>query len=203
MSEISCIIFDWGGVLVKNPVEDFIIECAKTIGVEVEQLKSTYSEFTYQFERGMISEKELWEKAETKLNINIQSANSIWYDCFKNIYSPREDMFNLANDLKENGYLIALLSNTEVPAMNFFNDQNYTMFDYKIFSCKEGKAKPEPELYKILLNKLAIPAEQTLFIDDKLDNVETARKLNMNAVQYIDREKLIRDLQEYDINYNH
>ena len=199
MSEISCIIFDWGGVLVKNPVEDFIIECAKTIGVEVEQLKSTYSEFAYQFERGMISEKELWVKAETKLNIKIQSANSIWYDCFKNIYSPREDMFNLANDLKENGYLIALLSNTEVPAMNFFNDQNYQMFNHKVFSCHEGEAKPEPELYKILLNKLAAPAEKTLFIDDKLENINTARKLNMNAVQYINKEKLIRDLQEYKI----
>ena len=199
MSEIKCIIFDWGGVLIDNPVEDFIQECSKVIGVKVDQLKSAYAEFAYQFERGLIEEKDLWKKIGKKLNVKIRSENSIWYDCFKTIYSPRDDIFNLANDLKKNGYLVALLSNTEIPAMNFFNDQHYKMFDYKVFSCKEGEAKPEPELYKILLNKISVPAKQTLFIDDKLENVETARKLNMNAVQYDDKHDLIKNFQKFNI----
>ena len=185
MAEIKCIVFDWGGVLIDNPVEDFSKECATEIGVEVDLLKTAYSEFAYQFERGLIEESKLWNKIGQKLNINIQLKNSIWYDCFKRIYSPRTEIFDLATLLKQNGYLVALLSNTEIPAMNFFNDQNYDMFDYKVFSCKEGTAKPEPELYNILLHKIRIPAEQTLFIDDKFENIKTAKKLKMNTVQYI------------------
>jgi len=200
MSEIKCVIFDWGGVLIDNPVKDFTEECSKVIGIEVEQLKSAYAEFAYQFEKGLIEENDLWKNIGKILNITINSANSIWYDCFKKIYSPREDIFNLASALKKNGCLVALLSNTEVPAMNFFLDQHYEMFDYKVFSCKEGEAKPEPELYRVLLNKLVLPAEQTLFIDDKVENIETARNLNMNAVQYVDKEKLMRNLHKYNIN---
>jgi putative hydrolase of the HAD superfamily len=199
MSEIKCIVFDWGGVLIDNPVEDFAKECANKIGVKVEKLKTTYLEYAYQFERGLIEESILWDKIGKRLNIRINSENSIWYDCFKNVYSPRVEIFNLAKQLKYNGYLVALLSNTETPAMNFFDDQSYEMFDYKVFSCKEGEAKPEPELYKILLEKLGTPAEHTLFIDDKLENIETAKKLNMNAIQYLTKDDLFENLRKYNI----
>ena len=200
-SKIKCVIFDWGGVLIDNPTEDFAIECASAIGVEVEQLKLAYSDFAYQFERGQIEESNLWEKIGQKLNIDIQFNSSIWYDCFKKIYRPRKEVFDLVKHLKQNGYLLALLSNTETPAMNFFNDQNYNIFDFKVFSCKEGEAKPEPELYKILLDKLRIPTEQTLFIDDKFENIETARKLNMNTIHYNDFDTVIETLHKYKVKF--
>jgi len=83
--------------------------------------------------------------------------------------------------------------------MKFFIDQNYEIFDYKVFSCEEGTAKPEPELYNILLNKVKVPAQQTLFIDDKIENIETAKNLNMNAVQYVNKDDLFINLRKFNI----
>jgi putative hydrolase of the HAD superfamily len=199
MSDIKCVVFDWGGVLIENPVEEFALKCSNMIGANVKQLKETYAEFAGQFERGKIRESDLWKMIGNKLNILIINDKSIWYKCFKNIYSPRKDMFNLARILKQNGYLVALLSNTEIPAMNFFKEQNYDMFDYTVFSCKEGFAKPEPELYNILLQKIKIPAQQTLFIDDKYDNIKTANQLQMNAIYYKNYEDLLLNFQKYSI----
>ena len=81
------------------------------------------------------------------------------------------------------------------------NEQNYEMFDYKVFSCLEGETKPEPELYKITLNKINIPAKQTLFIDDKYENITTAKSLKMNAIQYTKKESLYHKLKELHILY--
>ena len=199
MSEIKCIVFDWGGVLIENPVEDFATECSKMIGVNVDSLKIAYSEFASQFERGRIRESKLWNKIGNKLKIDIGNEYSIWKECFKKIYIPRNKIFNLAKQFKQNGYLVSLLSNTEMPAMNFFNEQNYDMFDYNVFSCIEGFAKPDPELYNILLQKIKTPAQQTLFIDDKLENIETAKKLKMNAIHYITDDDLIYNLRKFNI----
>ena len=199
MNDIKCIIFDWGGVLIDNPTESFNNECAKRIGISVEQLENAYSDFSSQFERGRLKESDLWKNIGKRLNINIKNNHSIWKECFMKIYSPRNEIFNLAKQLKKNGYVIALLSNTEIPAMNFFEEQNYEMFDYKVFSCKEGTAKPEPELYKILLDKMKISGQQSLFIDDKIENLTTANELQMNTIHYKNHEDLIKNLHKHSI----
>lgn len=199
MSKIKCVVFDWGGVLIDNPIEEMAKECAEIIGVEVESLKSTYSKFSIQFGRGLIDESVLWEKIAEKLHIKMQLNNSLWYQCFKKVYSPRNNIFAVAKRLKQNGYIVALLSNTEVPAMNFFNEQNYDMFEYKVFSCEEGEVKPELEIYLRLLNKIDFPPEEVIFIDDKFENIEAARKLKMKAVQYSSEEDLVLNLQKHQI----
>jgi putative hydrolase of the HAD superfamily len=201
VNNIKCIAFDWGGVLIDNPVEEFAQECAKRIGVKPDQLKSSYAEFAYKFERGLIQENALWRNIGNRLNISIQSDNSIWYDCFKTIYSPRKEIFDIAKSLKKEGYFIALLSNTEVPAMQFFLNQKYKLFDYTIFSCAEGEAKPEPDLYKILLNKMNIPANQTLFIDDKYENIQAAKNLGMITIHFTNHKSFYDKLKALHILY--
>ena len=199
MYDIKSIIFDWGGVLIDNPTESFSIECAKRIGISVEQLENAYSDFASQFERGRLKESDLWKNIGKRLKINIKNKHSIWKECFKKIYSPRNEIFHLAKQLKKNGYVIALLSNTEIPAMNFFNEQNYDLFDYKVFSCIEGFAKPKPELYRILLDKMKISGQQTLFIDDKIENIRTANELQINTIHYKNYNDLIRNFHKNNI----
>ena len=47
-------------------------------------------------------------------------------------------MFSLASKLKSDGYRVGLLSNAEIPAMKFFEEQRYDMFEATIFSCAVG-----------------------------------------------------------------
>ena len=54
------------------------------------------------------------------------------------MYRPREEVFGLARRLRERGYKTSLLSNTEAPAMAFFLELGYDMFDALTFSCAEG-----------------------------------------------------------------
>jgi epoxide hydrolase-like predicted phosphatase len=61
---------------------------------------------------------------------------------------------------------------------------NGDTFDVILFSDEEGVAKPDPEIYRRALSRLGVLAEETIFVDDLLPNVEAARTLGMQAVHY-------------------
>ncbi len=199
MSLIKGIAFDWGGVLIKNPVDDFVKECANTIDVSEKDFRNNYSNFRDEFERGFTSESVLWKKMEKILNREIAYKNSIWFDCFKKVYYPQKNIFDLVKKLKKIGYKIALLSNTEVPAMEYFQELKYNYFEVTVFSCAEGVVKPESQIYNILLDRLKLSANQILFIDDKEENIMGARKTGIKSIHYNNYKQLISELKTADI----
>jgi putative hydrolase of the HAD superfamily len=61
-------------------------------------------------------------------------------------------------------------------------------------------AKPDPAIYRHTLAKLGTKPEETLFLDDKLVNIEAAHALGMKAIQFSTVEKLRDDLIEQGFN---
>ena len=57
-------------------------------------------------------------------------------------------------------------------------------FDGGVFSWKEKCMKPDPKIYEILLKRYKIVPEQALFFDDRLENVEGARKVGINGAVF-------------------
>ena len=56
--------------------------------------------------------------------------------------------------------------------------------DGGVFSCYVQLIKPDPEIYRTLLEKYGLQAEECLFIDDREDNVVAARELGMQAIRF-------------------
>jgi putative hydrolase of the HAD superfamily len=67
-------------------------------------------------------------------------------------------------------------------------------FDLLVWSCQVGVVKPDPAIYRHTLAELGTCPEETLFIDDKLPNVEAARALNIQTIQFSNVERLREDL---------
>ena len=53
----------------------------------------------------------------------------------------------------------------------------YGNFRGDVVSCEVKTVKPEPEIYEILLSKFGLEPSETLFIDDRQANIETAAAL--------------------------
>jgi putative hydrolase of the HAD superfamily len=100
----------------------------------------------------------------------------------------------LAGRLRASGYKTALLSNTEAPAMEFFLELRYEMFDAPILSCAEGACKPEKEIYEIAARKLTTAAGRCVLIDDKPAFVDGARSAGMKGIVYESLEQVKQDL---------
>ena len=59
-------------------------------------------------------------------------------------------------------------------------------FDGAVVSGHEGVLKPDPAIYRRLLQRYSIVAERAVFIDDKLENVEAARRLGFHGIHFTD-----------------
>jgi HAD superfamily hydrolase (TIGR01509 family) len=67
-------------------------------------------------------------------------------------------------------------------------------FDVLVWSYQLHMAKPDPAIYRYTLNELGAQPEETLFLDDRLVNVEAARALGMKALAFSTVERLRADL---------
>jgi len=59
-----------------------------------------------------------------------------------------------------------------------------TWFDGTVVSGFEGLAKPDPRVFELLLGRFGLTAADTLFIDDSATNVEAARAVGMQAIEF-------------------
>jgi putative hydrolase of the HAD superfamily len=59
-------------------------------------------------------------------------------------------------------------------------------FDVMVLSAEEAVLKPGPEIYRRALARLGVAAEETIFVDDMLPNVEGARAVGLHAILYTD-----------------
>jgi epoxide hydrolase-like predicted phosphatase len=184
METIKSVIFDWGGVLIDDPAPGLMQYCAKALKVSKENYIKAHSKFEADFQKGLISEDTFWEQICSELNVPKPNIPSLWAEAFEAACIPRNDMFSMAASLQEKGFKTAVLSNTELPAMQLFHRQQYDMFDVLVFSCLEGAEKPEREIYEITLKKLGSQPEQSVFIDDKPEYINGAKEVGIKTILF-------------------
>lgn len=59
-----------------------------------------------------------------------------------------------------------------------------TWFDGTVVSGFEGLAKPDPRIFELLLDRFGLAPATTLLIDDSRTNVEAARRVGMQAIEF-------------------
>jgi putative hydrolase of the HAD superfamily len=199
MKTIKSVIFDWGGVLIDDPAPALMQYCAKALRVAKEDYIKAHDKFADDFQKGLICEDNFWEKICGELNVPKPKVRSLWAEAFKAAYVPRDDIFSMAASMHKNGYRTAVLSNTEVPAMEFFYRQRYNMIDVPVFSCAEGVKKPERKIYELTLKKLGSGPEQSVFIDDKPEYINGAKEVGIKTVLFQDIDQFKDELNRLGV----
>jgi HAD superfamily hydrolase (TIGR01509 family) len=59
-----------------------------------------------------------------------------------------------------------------------------------------GSVKPEPAIYRHVLDGLGVPAERALLIDDRAVNIDAARALGMHGILFRGYEALMAEIEE-------
>ena len=81
----------------------------------------------------------------------------------------------LIDELKAAGYKLYVLSNMSREFIDFLRKQKvYENFDGDVVSCEVGIVKPMPEIYDLLLERFDLDPAETIFIDDRKENVDAA-----------------------------
>lgn len=72
----------------------------------------------------------------------------------------------------------------------------HAVFDKIVISAEVKLAKPDPAIYQFMLRELQTLPEESVFIDDFIENVEAARQLGMAAIHFQSPEQALHDLQQ-------
>ena len=71
------------------------------------------------------------------------------------------------------------------------------LFDVVIESSKLGVRKPDPRIYKIACDQLAIAPNEAVFLDDLGINLKPARAMGMFTIKVVSSSQALDDLQAY------
>ena len=114
------------------------------------------------------------------------SLNKLFDSSLTLCHNMNNNNINILKEYKEKEYNIYYLSNMTVETFKCLREKT-DFFDKTciggIVSAYEKMIKPNEEIYKLLLNRFNLKAEECLFVDDNLDNVNAAIKLGINSFQ--------------------
>lgn len=101
-------------------------------------------------------------------------------------------------DLRDRGTALFALTNwsAEKFDLTFPRFEWLSWFDGFVVSGRERVVKPDPRLYRVLLDRYRLEPARTIYVDDVVVNVETARQLGMVGLHYTEPDRLRTDLSE-------
>lgn len=114
------------------------------------------------------------------------------------MHVKREDVWEKAQKLKEKGYGIYILSNysQELFEKHTKDAPFISLADGVVVSYQIHITKPDEKIYRYLLDKYNLKAEECIFFDDREENTEAARKLGIEAITVTSKEFLLDELDK-------
>ena len=199
---ITTILFDFGGVLYKMPDPKGIDKWTKLLGIEktpelIEMFTNPHeSELVKDICLGRISEEEAWGMIKSKWSVTPGLVRRIRRN-FLSKRSLNRKMVDFMASLKEN-FQLGILSNAGDQARSLMTEVLHLdrYIEEIIISAEEGVIKPDERIYQIAMHRLDTKPEQTLFIDDYLNNVEAAEKFGMKAIHFTEYQQGIEMIRE-------
>lgn len=200
MAKIKHLIFDMGNVLMRYdpevPLREYVTseEARDLIRKELFQGPEWVER-----DRGTISIKDMYESVAKRIpeqyHEELKKCVYGWDICME----PLEESVKLCEDARKWGYRTYVLSNAAADEFYryFPKFSPLEAFDGVMVSSEVHLIKPDVRIYECLLEKYHLNPEECLFLDDREDNVDGARKAGMQAMVFTeDYESLRAFLQE-------
>ncbi len=196
---IKNVIFDIGNVLVDFRYHEYMKElgfCQQAIRAIEER----------------IVENELWDKldlgVEKEEAIIAQMKNAVpeykkeaqlFFDNLTDIVETYSYTIPWISSLKKEGYKIYLLTNYPETMFKEHDARKFGfthLVDGVVVSSIVKMSKPDPNIYIYMLKKYNLKAEESIFIDDRIKNVEAAEKLGIHTILFSDYKEANNRIKE-------
>ncbi len=129
---------------------------------------------------GQITTEDFVQGAVRELGIEREQFIDLWND----IFIERDYMLPFVRELRAQGYILAICSNTNELHMQYLQQRNpcFAEAQHLIFSYEVGALKPDPAIYRAVEEATGQPAAEHLFLDDLPENVAGARAAGWDAI---------------------
>ena len=180
MNTIKGIVFDFGGVISMPCDPTFLPHVQDLTGWTPEETLAGWKKHRSGMDADTISVRELYRRmaADRGETLSAETLDDIAESDFNAWSQPNPATLEWARQLKAAGYRIGILTNMPTDFIPWF-DRCAAAFralaDAEVISGAEHLVKPNPEIYALMVERIGLPPEQLIFLDDTLANVEAAR----------------------------
>jgi len=191
-STYTTLIFDIGDVL-------FSWSPQTKTSISPKVLLNILSSTTWNdYERGRISQEECYTRAGREFSVEPTELSRAFQEA-RDSLQPNEDLISVIRHLKarSKGTLqVFAMSNISAPDYEFLRAKStdWSLFDDIFTSAGVGERKPHLGFYRAVLSSTRVDPSRTIFVDDKVENVLSARSLGMYGIVFDDQRKVIREL---------
>ena len=202
MSEIKNIILDLGGVIIDL---DFNKSHDKFREMGLNEISEPLLKSFFDFEAGLISKDDLFNAFHNEREgLSEDKIIEAWCLLLRELPQHRVDYLSKLGKQ----YPLYLLSNTNSLHINYLKERENSKFEKfessfeKIFySFEMDSRKPDPIIFEKLIADLNIKPEESIFVDDMKENIETAKSLGFQTWLFDVEKDEIMDLDKVLNNY--
>lgn len=210
--KIKALIFDVGGVLFlvknkkkrksKNLLSSFKEACLllKGIDINLNEVYDFLKEIYIKSSRGEFSKKQTLKLLSNELGISIEKTEKAFKDVYKKNTIENKKLYSYIIKLKRKGYKIGILSiQFHLSKSILIPKKYYKNFDALEISCDDKLRKPDEKAFKLILKRLNVKPEESVFVDDKQENLNAAEKLGMKTALFESNKQFFKQLKKLNI----
>ena len=180
---IKNVIFDYGNTIVEYFPEEIVKSFGITNKEDIDTLKVLFDRKYWDLlDKGEITIEEYKNDVLEKIPERLKKASEDmilrWYHNLPLI----DGVEDLIKKLKDDGFKLYILSNI---SQDFIDDKDrfeiFKYFDGCVFSAEMKMVKPDRKIYEHLLKTFNLKAEECVFLDDKEENIESAKKCGIDG----------------------
>lgn len=176
------VIFDLGNVMLNWDIEQVLDSLAfdeTTTDLLREEL--FHHQDWQDMDHGKLSEQDVTGRICSRSSLDRTTVEKALLEAKKSL-APIEKSEVLMREIHDKGIQIYCLSN--MSRETYAHIRNYSFFDLFsgiVISGIEGCKKPDDVIFHLIIDRFELEPSQALFIDDTFSNIETARKIGLNA----------------------
>lgn len=201
---LRAVIFDYGMVLTGPPAPDAHDALVRLTGLPLDRFESHYWAHRHAYDDGSLTGLGFWQQFNRDAGLALTAAQ------LDELNAHDARMWTTQNPtmvawqarLKQHGLRTAVLSNMGDTVFESVSRAFPWLanFDLLIWSYQVRLAKPDPAIYRLAIQRLALPAAEILFLDDKAENIQAALSVGLQALQFSTVDNLRTQLVEAGYN---
>ncbi|HWK18400.1 MAG TPA: HAD family phosphatase [Solirubrobacteraceae bacterium] len=206
MGRIEAVLSDFGGVLT-SPLRDTFRAFQDSSGISLASLGSAMAAVAartgahplFELETGRLTEADFLAGLAAELTEQLGRTVELhgFGEAYFNHLEPNERMIEYMRALRGRGHRMAICTNNVREWEPLWRAMLPVdeIFEVVVDSAFVGVRKPEPEIYRLTLERLGVNADTALLVDDVEANCDGARELGMPAVWFRSTEQAIEDIE--------
>ncbi len=191
MGAIQGIVFDFGGVISAPPDVNFFPRVEQLTGWSREEVLAGWRAYRRQMDADLLPVQELYRRIAADRGTTLDAATvealaRLDYDSWA---TPNPETLQWARELKAAGYRLGILTNMPTDFIPWFDRcaaPFRALVDAEVISGAEHIVKPDPPIYHLMAQRMALPPEALIFLDDTEANVVGARACGWYAHRFTD-----------------